>query len=185
MMHEAELSSDDEDYNDGNAASDSGDEDYDAEKASKKAAPVKATAAKGKPSKEEPPAEEEIIPLLPLDKRVMEELLLVYQSVVGTDLETGGVLRAEYSVEFLSDLQNVLSKDDNDSRHVIGTLNSWKFVSKKLIPLLKLCKDDRKLIEVSLKILFQFTKVWLISSSLFAEHLLGETGNLGSPRRGL
>jgi hypothetical protein len=94
----------------------------------------------------------------PMDKLMLEEMLLVVQNL-GTYDVAGEFIRGEDCVQWLGDLQKSLSRDENDLRHVANILGTWQVLPKKLIPLMKSCKDDDALIRTMLKIFFMLTKV--------------------------
>ena len=100
---------------------------------------------------------ESTAPISVIDKRMLEELLLVVQNL-GTIDAHGDFVRGPDCLQWLHDLQQVLARDDADRRHVSNFLGAWNVVPKKLVPLLKSSKDDKPLILTMLKIFFMLTK---------------------------
>lgn len=100
---------------------------------------------------------ESTAPISVIDKRLLEELLLVVQNLGFVD-EDGSFLRGADCQQWLNDLRNALARDDSDRRHVSNFIGTWNVLPKKLVPLMKASKDDKPLILTMLKIFFMLTK---------------------------
>lgn len=121
---------------------------------------------------------ESTAPISAIDKRMLEELLLVVQNL-GTVDEAGIFIRGPECLNWLQDLQQVLARDDSDRRHVSNFIGSWNVVPKKLVPLLKDSKHEQGLILTMLKIFFMLTKQISRSAAKDAAHFISpKTGEV-------
>ena len=120
------------------------------------AAPSTKPHPKSKPSHHKTSAQNSI-PEMNVDKRIIDELLLIC-SVIGSNDPSGEFVPVTDCLAWLQDLQRALRRD-NDSYRPIGLLlGQWKVVKTKLLPLVMSCRYDRGVVLTVLKILVILTK---------------------------
>ncbi|KAL9189751.1 hypothetical protein ACHAXT_009426 [Thalassiosira profunda] len=123
----------------------------------KKPAKKKRTA---NPSKRDVPDE------MKVEKRVIDEILLVMGSIGSTadstdiDPATGQprFTPVPDAVEWLNDFQRVLKRDDDTYRQVGIKIGKWQIVAQKLLPLVLTCRYDKAVVLTVCKILVILTK---------------------------
>ena len=97
-------------------------------------------------------------PALSVDKKIVDELLLVCGVIASKDEATGKVIPVTDCLNWLQDLQRALRRDDDSYRNISLLLSSWKVVQQKLLPLVLECRYDTPLVLTIVKILVILTK---------------------------
>jgi timeless len=97
-------------------------------------------------------------PALSVDKKVVDELLLVCGVIASKDEATGKIIPVTDCLNWLQDLQRALRRDDDSYRNISLLLSSWKVVQQKLLPLVLECRYDTPLVLTIVKILVILTK---------------------------
>ncbi|KAL3792192.1 hypothetical protein HJC23_009656 [Cyclotella cryptica] len=98
-----------------------------------------------------------IIPEMTVDKRIIDELLLVC-SVIGSSDPNGKFVPVTDCLAWLQDLQRALRRDNDAYRPIALLLGQWNVVKTKLLPLVMSCRYDRGVVLTVLKILVILTK---------------------------
>ena len=97
-------------------------------------------------------------PALSVDKKIVDELLLVCGVIASKDEATGKIIPVTDCLNWLQDLQRALRRDDDSYRNISLLLSSWKVVQQKLLPLVLECRYDTPLVLTIVKILVILTK---------------------------
>lgn len=105
-------------------------------------------------------------PFMHVDKKIVDELLLVCGVIGSTDdqgvdkKQSDGThfVPVEDCLNWLQDLQRVLRRDDDTHRPISLLLGQWKIVSQKLLALVMNCRYDTPLVLTIVKILVILTK---------------------------
>jgi timeless len=97
-------------------------------------------------------------PALSVDKKVVDELLLVCGVIASRDEATGKIVPVTDCLNWLQDLQRALRRDDDSYRSISLLLSGWKVVQQKLLPLVLECRYDTPLVLTIVKILVILTK---------------------------
>jgi timeless len=114
------------------------------------------------------PLKQSAIPEMNIDKRIIDELLLVC-SVIGSNSAEGEFVPVTDCLAWLQDLQRALRRD-NDSYRPIGLLlGQWNVVKTKLLPLVMSCRYDRGVVLTVLKILVILTKPLRLGTLCFCD----------------
>ena len=72
----------------------------------------------------------------------------------------GDVVRGENCIQWMADLAYLIDKQENNEvRHISNYIADWNVAQKILIPLMKSCKDDTKLVNGALKIILFLSRV--------------------------
>ena len=103
------------------------------------------------------PPPKSTIPEMNVDKRVIDELLLIC-SVIGSSNADGEFVPVTDCLAWLQDLQRALRRDNDGYRPIGLLLGQWKVVKTKLLPLVMSCPYDRGVVLTVLKILVILTK---------------------------
>ena len=93
-----------------------------------------------------------------VEKKIVDELLLVCGVLGTTDETTGDFVPVEDCLNWLQDLQRALRRDDDLYRPISILLGQWKVVEQKLLPLVMTCRYDTNLVLTICKILVILTK---------------------------
>lgn len=93
-----------------------------------------------------------------VDKKIVDELLLVCGVLGSTDETTGEFVPVEDCLNWLQDLQRALRRDDDLYRPISLLLGQWKVVQQKLLPLVVSCRYDTAMVLTICKILVILTK---------------------------
>ena len=97
------------------------------------------------------------IPEMNIDKRIIDELLLIC-SVIGSSDQDGEFVPVTDCLAWLQDLQRALRRDNDGYRPIGLLLGQWNVVKTKLLPLVMSCRYDRGIVLTVLKILVILTK---------------------------
>jgi len=97
-------------------------------------------------------------PALSVDKKVVDELLLVCGVIASRDEATGKLVPVTDCLNWLQDLQRALRRDDDSYRSISLLLSGWRVVQQKLLPLVLECRYDTPLVLTIVKILVILTK---------------------------
>ena len=108
-----------------------------------------------KPAKSNKPY---VDPALSVDKKIVDELLLICGVIASKDEATGKIVPVTDCLNWLQDLQRALRRDDDTYRNISLLLSSWKVVQQKLLPLVLACRYDTPLVLTIVKILVILTK---------------------------
>jgi timeless len=98
------------------------------------------------------------IPEMNIDKRVVDELLLICSVIGSNDATTGEFVPVTDCLAWLQDLQRALRRDNDGYRPIGLLLGQWNVVKTKLLPLVMSCRYDRGVVLTVLKILVILTK---------------------------
>jgi timeless len=93
-----------------------------------------------------------------VDKKIVDEILLVCGVLGSTDEATGNFVPVEDCLNWLQDLQRALRRDDDLYRPISLLLGQWKVVEQKLLPLVLSCRYDTAMVLTICKILVILTK---------------------------
>lgn len=111
------------------------------------------------PRKVTPPRSTYTNPSLTVDKKVVDELLLVCGVIGSTvDPRTQQIVPVQNCINWLQDLQRALRRDEDAFRPISLLFGQWKVVEQKLLPLVISCRYDTPLILTIVKILVILTK---------------------------
>ena len=97
-------------------------------------------------------------PALSVDKKVVDELLLVCGVIASRDEATGKLVPVTDCLNWLQDLQRALRRDDDSYRSISLLLSGWRVVQQKLLPLVLECRYDTPLVLTIVKLLVILTK---------------------------
>eukprot|EP00557_Chaetoceros_sp_GSL56_P013595 CAMPEP_0176484138 /NCGR_PEP_ID=MMETSP0200_2-20121128/4293_1 /TAXON_ID=947934 /ORGANISM="Chaetoceros sp., Strain GSL56" /LENGTH=1072 /DNA_ID=CAMNT_0017880589 /DNA_START=53 /DNA_END=3268 /DNA_ORIENTATION=+ len=106
-----------------------------------------------------PPRSTYTNPSLVVDKKIVDELLLVCSMIGSTvDPRTQQIIPVQNCINWLQDLQRALRRDNEAFRPISLLFGQWKIVEQKLLPLVISCRYNTPLVLTIVKILVILTK---------------------------
>ena len=106
-----------------------------------------------------PPRSTYTNPNLIVDKKIVDELLLVCSMIGSTvDPRTQQIIPVQNCINWLQDLQRALRRDNEAFRPISLLFGQWKIVEQKLLPLVTSCRYNTPLVLTIVKILVILTK---------------------------